>query len=73
MFTVGIATYDDYSGLYFTIQSLRLHHPLVTEIVVIDNNPESEQGKLNKSLCISTKNLKIQYIKYTNKKNRATE
>ena len=68
MFTVGIATYDDFSGLYYTIQSIRLFHPLVTEVVVIDNNPESKDGKLNEKLCNHKSNLKIQYIKYTEKK-----
>ncbi len=40
--TIGMATYDDYDGVYFTIQSLRLHHPEIldrAEFVVIDNNP----------------------------------
>ncbi len=40
--TIGMATYDDYDGVYFTLQSLRLHHPeilAVTEFLVIDNNP----------------------------------
>lgn len=40
--TIGMATFDDYDGVYFTLQSLRLHHPEVidqTELLVIDNNP----------------------------------
>ena len=24
--TIGMATYDDYDGVFFTIQSLRMHH-----------------------------------------------
>jgi hypothetical protein len=44
--TVGMATYDDYHGVYFTIQSLRMYHPMNdVEILVIDNNPESAHGK----------------------------
>jgi glycosyltransferase involved in cell wall biosynthesis len=36
--TVGMATYDDFSGVYFTVQSLRLYHPnLNIEIAVVDN------------------------------------
>lgn len=46
--TVGMLTYDDFDGAYFTIQSLRLHHaeamPFV-EFVIIDNQPKGEQGK----------------------------
>ncbi len=40
--TVGMATYDDYDGVYFTIQSIRINNPELEsalEFVVIDNNP----------------------------------
>ncbi len=40
--TIGMATYDDYDGAYFTIQSIRLNNPELAgdlEFVVIDNNP----------------------------------
>ena len=40
--TIGMATYDDYDGVYFTVQALRLYHPEVTrdvDILVLDNNP----------------------------------
>jgi len=40
---IGMATYDDYDGVYFTAQSIRLYHPEVTpetEILVIDNHPD---------------------------------
>jgi hypothetical protein len=39
---IGMATFDDYDGVYFTVQAIRLFHPEVveeTEIVVIDNHP----------------------------------
>jgi hypothetical protein len=36
--TIGMATYDDFDGVYFTIQALRLYHDLEdTELLVIDN------------------------------------
>jgi hypothetical protein len=41
--TIGMATYDDYDGVYFSIQSLRLHHPEVmdqVEFLIIDNHPD---------------------------------
>ncbi len=41
--TVGMATYDDYDGVYFSIQALRLYHPEVLddiEFLVIDNHPD---------------------------------
>jgi Glycosyl transferase family 2 len=40
--TIGMAQFDDWDGVYFSVQSLRLHHPEVmkdTEILVIDNSP----------------------------------
>jgi len=45
--TIGMATFDDFHGTYFTIQSLRLHHPEImdkVEILVIDNNPDGKHG-----------------------------
>ncbi len=41
--TIGMATYDDYDGVYFTIQAIRLYHPEIAqeiEFVVVDNHPE---------------------------------
>ena len=41
--TIGMATHDDYDGVYFTAQSIRLHHPEITdetEILVINNDPD---------------------------------
>jgi len=38
MITVGTATYDDYQGVFFTLESLRMYHP-PAELVIIDNNP----------------------------------
>jgi hypothetical protein len=45
--TIGIPTYDDYDGLYFTVMSLRLYHPAVAdcEILVVDNNPAGPAAK----------------------------
>lgn len=45
--TIGMATYDDFDGVYFTLASLRLHHGFTdeVEIVVVDNNPASPHGR----------------------------
>jgi hypothetical protein len=46
--TIGMATYEDYHGVYFSIQSLRMYHPEImdqVEIVVIDNKPDSTHGR----------------------------
>lgn len=67
--TIGIPTYDDYDGLYFTINSLRLYHPITqteeVEFVILDNNPNGKFGKLNEKITNSGSN--IRYISYTEK------
>lgn len=36
--TIGMATYNDFDGVYFTVQALRMYHDLTnTELLVIDN------------------------------------
>ena len=50
--TIGMATYDDFYGVYFSIQAARLYHPEVfddLEFIVIDNNPHSAHGREVKS------------------------
>jgi GT2 family glycosyltransferase len=40
--TIGMATFDDYDGVYFSVQAIRLFHPEIlndVEFVIIDNNP----------------------------------
>lgn len=49
--TIGMAVFDDYDGVYFTITSLMLYHNAVDrdiEFVVVDNNPASKQGQATK-------------------------
>jgi len=62
-----MATYDDYDGVFFTIQSLRMYHPICrdksVEFVVIDSNPDSEHGKICKKFVSTDVNGK--YIPYT--------
>jgi hypothetical protein len=54
--TVGMATFDDFDGVYFTVQSLRLHQNITPkdEILVVDNNPSSAHGMAVKNFCQST-------------------
>jgi len=36
--TIGMATYNDFDGVYFTVQALRLYQDLTdTELLVVDN------------------------------------
>jgi len=49
LLTIGFAHYDDFTGLWATIQSMRYYHREVmsqVEFIVVDNNPESDQAKL---------------------------
>jgi hypothetical protein len=40
LLTIGMATYDDYDGVYFTLQALRAYHDLNdVELLVVDNLP----------------------------------
>src|SRR5262249_16025704 len=53
LLTIGMATYDDYDGVYFSVQAIRLYHPEVTnhtEILVIDNHPSGPCAKPLKDL-----------------------
>ncbi len=51
--TIGMATYDDYDGVYFTIQALRTYHSEVMpecEILVVDNHPGTPISEAIKNL-----------------------
>ena len=51
--TIGMATYDDYDGVYFTLQAIRMYHPEIlddTEFVVIDNHPDGPSAQALKNL-----------------------
>ena len=41
--TIGIPVYDDYDGVFFTLQALRFAYRLNDwiEFLVVDNNPDS--------------------------------
>ena len=69
LLTIGMSTYDDYDGVYFTIQALRLYHNICNtnsiEFIVIDNNPTSKHGELTKTFI--NNNVKGTYIPYTEK------
>ena len=52
--TIGMTVFDDWNGFYFSVQSLRMHHPKAmqdVEFVVINTNPSSQQGKSVKKFC----------------------
>lgn len=62
--TVGMATYDDFDSLWFTLRSLLIHHREVAdelELLVVDNNPQSSQGELNRKYC---KSIGAEYVPF---------
>ncbi|MFO1043940.1 MAG: hypothetical protein U0941_19325 [Planctomycetaceae bacterium] len=46
--TIGMATFRDFDGVYFTLNALRLYHAGVLdrcELVVVDNDPDGPQSQ----------------------------
>lgn len=46
--TIGMATYEDYDGVFFTINAINMYHPGAleqVEILVVDNYPEGKHGE----------------------------
>ena len=68
--TIGMATYDDFHGVYFTIQSLRSFVPYTrtdeVEFVVVDNNPTGAHGEATEKFVKWLPNAR--YIPFTEKK-----
>lgn len=59
--TIGMATYDDYDGVYFSLQALRLYHPEImdeVELLVIDNHPDGPCSAALKALDGAIPNLR---------------
>src|ERR1700682_3115278 len=51
--TIGMATYDDYDGVYFTLQAIRRDHPQIlddTEFPVIDSQRDGPAPQALKNL-----------------------
>ena len=70
--TIGSAVYDDFEGVYFSYQSLRLNNLDIKDdldFVIIDNNPDSAEGKATKHFCDTTQC--VRYIPFTEKRSTA--
>ena len=48
--TIGMAHAEDYDGVYFTVQALKLYCTVPFELIVVDNTPHSEHGKAVRTL-----------------------
>jgi hypothetical protein len=71
--TIGTVVYDDYDGLYFSIQAIRLYHKEILddiEFLIIDNNPKSKSGEAVKAMVSSIKEP-VSYIPYVKYKSTA--
>ena len=68
LLTIGMATYDDYDGVFFSIQALRMYHPICNtdsvEFVILDNNPKGPHGLACLNFAGSSSN-NIKYIEYS--------
>lgn len=65
--TIGMAHFDDFHGAYFTLQSIKVHHPEILdkiEFVVVDNNPGSPHGVELKKLMATMGDIPVQYIPF---------
>jgi hypothetical protein len=63
--TIGMLVYDDFDGVYFTVQSLRLHHPEVMgecEFLILDNHPESKHGEAVRVLSRWLVDVPVRYV-----------
>jgi hypothetical protein len=71
LLTIGMSCYDDFDGVYFTMQSLRMYHDLCkaneVEFIVLDNNPGGEHGAATKKFIESWAHSVARYIPYTEK------
>jgi glycosyltransferase involved in cell wall biosynthesis len=59
--TIGMATYDDYDGVYFSLQAIRLYHPEIldeVEFLIIDNHPDGPCAAALKDLERHVPNLR---------------
>lgn len=68
--TIGMATHDDFDGLYFSIQNIRMFHKEVLndiEFVIVDNNPYSVHGESIRKF-IKWIDEPVQYLPFDNYK-----
>lgn len=64
--TIGMATFDDFHGVFFSIQAIRMYHKDAIddiEFIIVDNNPDSEHGKAVKEFSTWIKEP-ITYLPY---------
>jgi hypothetical protein len=59
--TIGMATFDDYDGVYFSVQAIRLFHPEIlddVEFIILDNHPDGNCAPALKQLAHEVPNCR---------------
>lgn len=74
--TIGMATYDDFDGVFMTVQSLLLYQDMEdVELIVVDNGPATPSGEHVRNVVGHAANFlgrdNVQYIPYTAKNGTA--
>jgi hypothetical protein len=65
--SIGMATYDDFHGVFFSVQALRLYQDISDcELIVVDNNPTSADGEAVRGFLENIKGfeLPIKYVPF---------
>lgn len=66
LLTIGLAAYDDFDGVFFTLQALRMYHDLrQCEIVVVNNSPQATSSAALKKFvegCNKRGNAGCRYV-----------
>lgn len=66
LLTIGILTHNDYDGVYFTISSIRMHHPEVADRIrytIVDNSPDTPHGEAVRNLAKNLPNVDYHQVR----------
>ncbi len=72
--TIGLSTYDDFDGAYFTVTSLLTHHRTAMrrcEIVILDNHPEGPESQPLQALAREYSDPPVRYLPYADVRSTA--
>jgi glycosyltransferase involved in cell wall biosynthesis len=62
-FSIGMATFDDFNGVYFTVMNLMMNHrEWIHEIIIVDNNPTGPQSQRLKEFVANCNGALIRYV-----------
>lgn len=67
LLTIGMATYDDFDGVYFTTQAILQYHPEILpylEFLIVDNNPNGPCGIPLKEYSSAIKATYVPFSEY---------